>query len=160
MRKLIFISICMVALLVPIAVLAGGGDFGFDAIVRSIEVKYHAHATRIPFMGMVSFIAGRAGEGGVSRMHVAEFEDFSAPADKDELNNLVEQKLGPGWQRMIRETSRHGAEQSLIFVRPEGKHMGMFVLDVDGSDLDVVQLSVDPDHLNETVAKYQHGQSD
>ena len=34
--------------------------------------------------------------------------------------------------------------------------MGLFILDLDGTELDVVQVSVDPDRLNETILKYQH----
>ena len=73
---------------------------------------------------------------------------------------MVEQKLGQGWERMIRETSRHGGEQTLIFSHPEGQRMGLFILDLDGQELDVVQVSVDPDRLNETIGKYGHHHGD
>jgi len=134
----------------------GGGEGGFDGVVNSLENRYHAHATRIPFMFLASVIAGGATHGGVGGIHVAEFEDFSAPVDGEELNRMVKEKLGQGWERMIRETSRHGGEQTLIFARPAGKRMALFVLDANGHELDVVQVSVDPDHLNETVRKYEH----
>jgi hypothetical protein len=67
---------------------------------------------------------------------------------------MVEEKLGQGWKRMIRSTSRHGGEQTLMFAHPEGRRMGLFILDLDGSEMDVVQVSVDPDNLNKTIAKY------
>ena len=156
MRKLIFCVVCFVALAVPAAVLAGSGDSGFDSVVRGIEMKYHAHATRIPFMGFVSVMARGASHGGVANMHVAEFDDFTAHVDGDDLNRIVEQKLGPEWQRIVRETSKRGKEQTLVFVHPEGDRMGMFVIDADGSELDVVQLSVDPKHLNGKIGSYEH----
>ena len=62
----------------------------------------------------------------------------ASPVDGDELNRMVEQKLGPGWERMIRETSRYGNEQTLIFVHPEGTRMGLFIVDLDGNEMDVV----------------------
>ncbi len=34
--------------------------------------------------------------------------------------------------------------------------MGLFVLDEDGRNLDVVQVSVDPDHLSDTIDHYEH----
>jgi hypothetical protein len=37
--------------------------------------------------------------------------------------------------------------------------MGLFVLDADGRNLDVVQVSVDPDHLAESVNRYEHHHS-
>jgi hypothetical protein len=154
MRRFVFVFVCFFALLVPVGVLASGGEGGFDGVVRSIEMKYHVHATRIPFLGLISFVSRRATQGGVSNLHLAEFEHFDTPMDGEELNHMVEQKLGAGWERMIRETKRDGSEQTLIFVHPEGNRMGMFVLDADGHDLNVVQVSVDPDHLNESIVKY------
>ena len=144
-----------VALLVPVAVLAAGGG-GFDGVVRSIESRYHVRATRIPFMGILSAISRKATNDGVWGVHVAEFDDFSAPVDGEELNRMVEQKLGAGWERIIRETSRKGDEQTLIFMRPEGERMGLFVVDLDGQEMDVVEVSVDPDHLNENIGQYEH----
>jgi hypothetical protein len=161
MRRLIWIPICFIALLVPVVVLAGGSGAGFNGVVDSIESRYHVHATRIPFTGLVSFIARKGTHGGVGNLHVAEFEHFSAGVDGDELNQLVEEKLGEGWERIIRETSHHkGGEQTLIFVRPEGNRMGMFVVDLDSNNLDVVQLSVDPDHLSDSIDHYDHHHDD
>jgi hypothetical protein len=160
MKRLWLIPVVACIVLVPaVVVLASSGVSGFDGVVSSVESRYHVHATRIPFMGLVSLISGTATHGGVSGMHVAEIENFRESIDGDELNRMVEEKLGAGWQRMIRDTSRHGAEQTLIFVHPEGSRMGMFIVDKDGSEMDVVQISVDPDHLNESISKYDHSHS-
>lgn len=156
MRRFIFVPVCLVSLLVPVVVLASGGEGGFNEVVNTIESRYHVHATRIPFLGLISLVANRSTHDGVGSIHVAEFEHFSAEVDGNELNRIVAEKLGAGWERMIRETCRHGSEQTLIFSRPEGRHMGLFVLDLDGRELDVVQVSVDPDHLSQTIGKYSH----
>ncbi len=155
MRPWLWVPLCFIALLIPVVVLAGGGS-GFNGVVNSIESRYHVRATQIPFMGLASLIANRATEGGVDNVHVAEFKDFSKPVDGEELNRIAEKKLGPGWERMIRETSRTGREQTLIFSRPEGKRMGLFVIDLDGHELDVVQVSVNPNRMNQTIAQYSH----
>ena len=160
MRRLLFIPVCFMALLVPVVVLAGGGEGGFDGVVRTIETRYHVKATRIPFIGLISFVSRKATHEGVSNLHVAEFEYFSEGMDGEELNQLVQTKLGPGWERVIRETSRGGANQTLIFMRPEGGRMGLFVIDGDGHDLNVVQVSVNPDHLNDTINHYDHRNHD
>ena len=151
MRKLLLIPICFLALGVPVVVLASGGQGGFDQVVSSIEARYHVHAERIPFLGLVNFVARASTEDGVRGMHVAEIEDFHADVDGEELNKLVAQKLGSGWERVIRETSRNGGDQTLIFMRPEGSRMGMFVLDLGGHEMDVVQMSVDAEHLKEKI---------
>jgi hypothetical protein len=162
MRRFWLISVVFVALLVPVAVLAGGGDGGFDGVVRSIEGRYHVRATRIPFLGLVSFIARKSTHEGVSGLHVAEFESFTEQVDGQELNRMVEEKLGAGWERIIRETSRHGSEQTLIFIHPEGEKTGLFAVDLNGNEMDVVQVSVDPNHLDDDIGHYRHhhGESD
>ena len=167
MRRLLLIPVCFVALLIPVAVLAGGSENGFDGVVHTIEAKYHVRATRIPFLGLISFVSRKATHYGVSNLHVAEFEYFSPVIDGEELNQMVETKLGEGWERIIRETSRNmdstadqepggSNKQTLIFIRPEGARMGLFVLDEDGRNLDVVQVSVNPDHLFESIDHYEH----
>jgi len=151
--------ICVVIVIPPAVVLASNGGGGFDGVVSSIESQYHVHAMRIPFMGLVSLVSRTATHGGVGGMHIAEFENFDQAIDGDELNRMVEQKLGAGWERMIRETSRSGKEQTLIFVHPEGSRMGLFIVDKDGSEMNIVQISVDPDHLSESIGKYNHTHS-
>lgn len=156
MRRFLFLPICFIALLIPVSVLASGGEGGFDGVVRSIETQYHVHATRIPFMGLISLISRKATKGGVRNLHVAEFDNFSQSIDGSELNRMVQEKLGAGWERVIRETSRNGESQTLIFMHPEGSQMGMFVLDADGQELDVVQLTVNPGRLSEKLGEYDH----
>ena len=156
MKRFILIPLAIMALAVPAAVLAGSGQTGFNGVVNSIESRYHVHATRIPFMGLISLVSNKATHGGVGSLHVAEFESFTEQVDGNELNSIVEQKLGQGWERMIRETSKKGHEQTLIFTRPDGDRMGMFIVDLDGNEMDVVQLSVDPKHLDDDIGHYSH----
>jgi len=156
MKRLWLIPMGLVAMAVPVAVLAGSGESGFDGVVHSIESRYHVKATRIPLLGLVSLVSRKATHGGVTGLHVAEIERFTEPVDGDELNQMVEEKLGPGWERIIRETSKKGNEQTLIFIHPEGERMGLFVLDKDGNEMDVVQVSVDPKHLDDDIGRYTH----
>jgi hypothetical protein len=73
---------------------------------------------------------------------------------------MVEEKLGQGWERIIRDTSRYGNEQTLIFAHPEGARMGLFIIDKDGKEMDVVEVSVDPDHLDDDIGRYRHPHHD
>jgi hypothetical protein len=133
----LLIPVGLAAVMTPAILLAaGGGGGGFDAIVHGIESRYHARATRVPFMGLVSGIAGIATHGGVRGLHVAEIEHLEGPVDGAELNSLVQERVGKGWQRMIRETSRDG--------------------DLDGHEMNVVQVSVDPDHLDDDMGQFRH----
>jgi len=150
----------LLLIVVPWIAHAAGGGGGFDGVVSSIEHRYDVRATRIPCMGIASLVAGAVTHGGVAGVRVAEFEHFDKSADGEELNRIAEEKLGEGWQRIIRETSRHGNEQTLIFARSEGKRMALFILDLDGSEMDVVQVSVNPDNLSKTIDKYDHRDHD
>jgi len=153
-------ALLCVAIVVPWIARASSFEGGFNGVVSAVEHRYHVRATRIPFMFLVSMVSSKATNGGVAGMHVAEFEHFDKVVDGDELNRMVEEKLGAGWQRMIRSTSRHGGEQTLIFAHRDGPRMGLFILDLDGHEMDVVQVAVDPDHLNETIGKYDHHDND
>jgi hypothetical protein len=153
----------LAAVMAPAIVLAANGQVfgpggGFDAVVRGIEQRYHERATKVPLMGLISGIAGMSTHGGVKGIHVAEFEHVKEPMDGTELNDLVEQRVGRDWRRMIRDTSRNKdgerIGQSLIYVRDEGERIGMLVVDLDGGELDVVQLSVNPDRLSDEIGKH------
>lgn len=154
MKLWLWLPLCAATAVVTLVAMAPRR--GFDGVVSSIESRYHAHATEIPMMGLVSLAARGATHDGVGDVHVAEFEHFNGPLDGDELNQIVQAKLGSGWDRMVRETSRNGGEQTLVYSRPEGGRMGLFVVDFNGHELDVVQVSVNPDHLNQSIAQYQH----
>src|SRR5579863_1325920 len=160
MKRFILVPLGFLTLAVPVVVLASGAQGGFDGVVSAIESRYHVHAERIPFLGLLSFISHKATNGGVSGMHVAEIDDFHADVDGEELNKMVEQKLGSEWERVIRETSRNGNNQTMIYMHPEGPRMGLFVLDLDGHEMDVVQVSVDPSHLKESLSHYEHHGND
>jgi hypothetical protein len=153
----LLIPVGLAVVMAPMILLAASGNGGgFDAVVHGIESRYHARATRIPFMALISGIAGLSTHGGVRGLHVATIENLEGPVDGAELNALVEQRVGRGWQRMIRETSRKGSDQTLIYVKPDGDRMGLLVVDLDGHEMDVVQVSVDPDHIDDDMGHFRH----
>jgi hypothetical protein len=141
-----------------LAASASGG--GFDAVVRGIESRYHVHASKIPFLGLMSLVADRATHGGVHSVHVAEIEHMEGPVDGAELNALVSAHAGPGWQRIVRDTNRSGDEQSLIYVKPEGSRLGMLVVDLDHKEMDVVEISINPDKLSDEISEHRHSRDD
>ncbi len=136
---------------------ASGSGGGFDSVVRGIETRYHVHANKIPFMGLMSLVASHATHGGVHSIHVAEIEHVDAHIDGTELNALVAERMGAGWQRIVRDTSRSGDEQSLIYVKPEGDRLGMLVVDLDHAEMNVVQISINPDKLSDEITEHRHG---
>lgn len=153
----IFLPLGLAAVMTPAIMLAAGGTgTGFNAVVHGIESRYHAHANHIPFMMLISGVAGIATHGGVRGLRVAEIEHLDGPVDGAELNALVAQHVGPGWERIIRETSRDGDDQSLIYAKPDGDRMGLLVVDLDHHEMNVVQISIDPKHLDDDIKQYSH----
>ena len=153
---IVLIPVGLAAVMTPAVMLAAGSGGGFDDVVSGIEQRYHVHANKIPFMGLISFAAGRATHGGVRGLHVAEIEHLDGPVDGEELTALVQKRAGSGWSRMIRETGR-GGDQSLIYIRSEKEHIGMLIVDLNGHEMDIVQVSVNPDQLTEQIKKHHHG---
>lgn len=152
------VGVGIVAVMTPAILLAMGGGMGggFDPVVHGIESRYHVHANKIPFMGLISGIAHVASHGGVGGLHVAEIEHFDEDVDGAELTSIVEHHVGKGWGRMIRETSKDGSEQTLIYTKPQGDKMAMLIVDLDGHEMDVVQVSVDPNHLDDDMSPFHH----
>jgi hypothetical protein len=138
MRLWLWLPLCTLVVVVTLVAMAPR-ETGFDGVVTAIESRYHAHATQIPMTGLISLMALGATHGGVGDVHVAEFEHFSGPVDGNDLDRMVEGRLGHAWDRMIRESSCKGGDQTLIFSRPEGSRMGLFVVDFNGHELDVVR---------------------
>ncbi len=153
MRRLLWIPLLLVALAVPITVLAGSGE-GFNGVVGSLEARYSVRATHIPLMGLVSLFTRAGSHGQVANLHIAEFDHFTEPLDTTDVSTLVQQKLGASWERIVLQTSSR--EQSFIFMRDEHPRIGLFILDHDGHELDVVQLSIDPSQLGQTLHQYTH----
>ena len=96
-KHAIFLPLGLAAVMTPAIMLAAGGTgTGFDAVVHGLASRYHGHTNHVPFMALISGVAGIATHGGVRGLHVAEIEHVDGPVDGAELNALVEQHVGKG----------------------------------------------------------------
>ncbi|HWZ52017.1 MAG TPA: hypothetical protein VNW54_11205 [Granulicella sp.] len=143
----------------------------FDGLVRAVGEHYHVHAKTVPMMGLVSLCAKVMTQGGVDGMRVAQFEDAAEIARRDRADveaqgfaGLVRTRLGDGWTQVIREHQESGAE-SLVYVQDlvrdggsrrssqaasfggSARRMRLIALDLDGSELNMVSLSLGPEEL-------------
>jgi hypothetical protein len=107
-------------------------------------------------MGLASVIARKATHGGVSHVQIATIEDFTQTIDGGELTALTEANLGSGWSRMVRETRNPGNEQTLIYAHPDGEKIEMLVVDLDGKEMDIVGVAVDPKYLSKFLDEHEH----
>ncbi len=134
----------LLAALLALAPVAGCASSGhdFDAVVSAVQARYPAHVQRVPLMGLVSFCARVVTGDGVKGMRIAEFENFRKAPDPEQLEHLVSETLGSGWQRFVTER-QHNGEASLIFTQPDGRAMRLMIADYDNGELDLVRIEVD-----------------
>ena len=147
------------------AVLAASEDQrAFHALQQALEARWGGHVQHIPMQWLVSGIAGAYTHGGVSRMRLAEIDDLPKRIDGAEMESLAAARMGSGWQRIVRETSRDGDEQSLIYVKPEGNRLAMMVVDFDNGEMDMVEMAIQPNQLSKQIRRWedqdaQHGKT-
>ena len=129
----------LVALVAVTGCAPSGHDF--DAVVTAVQARYPAHVQRVPLMGLVSFCARVVTGDGVKGMQVAEFDNFRNPPDAEDLDRLVSDALGSGWQRFVTTRDRTG-NVSLIFSQPDGQAMRLMIADYENGELDLVRVEV------------------
>lgn len=126
--------------LAPVTGCATSGH-DFDAVVAAVQTRYPAQVQKVPLMGLVSFCARVVTRDGVKGMQVAEFENFRKAPDATDLDRLVSETLGSGWQRFVTTRDRSG-DVSLIFSQPDGEAMRLMIADYDHGELDLVRVEV------------------
>jgi hypothetical protein len=124
----------------------------FDSLVHAISDRYQMHPKPVPMMWVANVCASRITHGGVRGMRVIEFEDAgriakdsAAPA---EFGNLIKTQLGEHWSPMVREHDKTGGgSYTYIQNDDDSSYTRLIVVDLDGSELDVVGISLKPDQL-------------
>ncbi len=124
----------------------------FDSLVEAISGRYQMRAKTVPMMWLANICASRFTHGGVRGMKVVEFEDGGRIAKNGatpaEFGDLVKSELGERWSPVVREHDRTG-EDSYVYVQnaADGDLARLIVVDLDGSELDLVRISLKPDQL-------------
>ncbi len=140
------------------AVLAASEDErAFHALQHALEARWGGQVQHIPMQWLMSGVAGLYTHGGVSRMRIAEIDHLPSRIDGADLEAMATAKMGAGWQRIVRETSREANEQSLIYMKPEGTRLAMMVVDFDNGEMDIVQLAIQPDQLSRQIRRWERG---
>lgn len=138
------------------AVLAASEDERtFHELEQALVTRWGGHVQHIPMQWLVSGLAGAYTHGGVSRMRLAEMDDLPKRLDGAELETMATARMGAGWQRIVRETSREGDEQSLIYVKPEGNRLAMMVVDFDHGEMDMVEMAIQPNQLSKQIRRWE-----
>jgi hypothetical protein len=124
----------------------------FDSLVHRVEGRYQIHGKTVPMMWLANICARRFTNGGVQGMKVVEFENgdriAKAGGGPGEFGQLVRTQLGERWSPMVRSHEKNGGD-SYVYVQSsdESKLTRMIVVDLEGSELDMVSLRLNPDQL-------------
>lgn len=124
----------------------------FNSLVRTVAARYHMHPKPVPMMWIANLCARSITHGGVSGMKVVEFEDADRIAQAGgkpaEFSQLMKTQLGDRWSPLIREHEKSSGD-SYVYVQSsdESKLTRMIVVDLDGAELDLVSINLNPDQL-------------
>ena len=135
---------------------ASEDDRSFHQMEEAVQTRWHGHEQRIPMQWLISGAAGVYTHGGVSRLRVAEMDGLPKQIDGTELEAMAAREMDGGWTRIVRETSIEGNDQSLIYVKPEGKRLAMMVVSFDHGEMDMVEMAIHPDELSRQIHHWEH----
>ena len=125
-------------------------DKGADVngVVRALDAQYHLHGQRVPLMWMVNAVATVSTHGGVHGMQVVRYEGLPSSLDRGALVEMVRRQLDGGWSLMVRERSMgKGGEDNMVWTQAYGKDVRMLVMNLDGDELNLVQMQMNPETL-------------
>lgn len=164
-----FACIVAGALLAVLPVLAQAQDSDFPSIPPALEKKLAARASNVDEVTLNKsmlnfggqFLNGKGKDDQQARhlidklngIYVRDF-DFKAPGaySQEDLETIRHQFLGPQWNPMVHERSLKSGTSTDVYVKMvNGTAHGMFVLDAEPKELDLVYISgsIDPKQLGE-----------
>lgn len=132
------------------AVSAKAGDF--ETVVGQIERASHVEHRSIPLLGLGRLAVNIIHPDGVHDMRIAVFDSDTPVKVPADFLTSVEKSIGPEWSRMVVANSKkNDGEKTIIFAQPVGKLMRLLIVTIDDDDTAVVQVDVDPEHIDEFI---------
>lgn len=115
----------------------------FNSVVKAVESHYGIRRTHIPMMGLALKFSP---DHQARSLKLAIFESRPESGDLSDLPQVVASKLGPEWSPFVRVWSRRDRESVVIYAKPSGKGMRLFIACLDPEDS--VVMSVDADEMS------------
>lgn len=133
---------------------SSGKRVDLRTLEHALNSDYHLRGEHVPMMGLVSAFTHLATKGGVGGMRVVTYENLPASLDRDGVGKLVRGHLSESWSLMVRETTTSTGEDEMVWVQPFGKRVRMLVVDLDGNEIDLVQMEMSPDALRKWESEH------
>jgi hypothetical protein len=147
-RKFSAPAIC-IALLLVVTAPAFADDPAFDAVSKQFKERLHAREVHIPFFGLARFATRIIKPAGVKSIRVKIFDSLhdNSRAAFRQLEATLGNSLPPGWFQVIKVSSREGGQQTLIYVREDGKDIKLMVLNFEDGQAVVAKVKISPESL-------------
>jgi hypothetical protein len=119
-------------------------DFG--GVARAIDRQAGVKRVGIPFLGIARMLVRVVHPEGIRDFQLATFEGADA-LDPRELREIVESRIAPGFEPLVRSWSRASGEWSFIYAKPSknGRSIELIVLAHDDEETVLVRVAVDAD---------------
>jgi hypothetical protein len=136
-------------LILAIALFAAPLYADFNSIERALTARL-GKPTSIPMLGLVRFAAWIVHPEGVHDFQLAVYEGPRRAVDAVEIERIVAREIPRGFSPLVRTRARNG-EWTLIYAKPNGDRVELFVVAHDHGDGDTTLVRVDVDAMR--VAK-------
>jgi hypothetical protein len=120
---------------------------------HALSHELHLHGHHMPMMFAVSGLARAFTGGGVRGLKLVTYEDLPGSLDHGAVAELARKHLSDGWSMMVRDREKTG-DQSFVWVQPVGDRFRLLVMDLEASELDLVQMELSPDQLKKWQAEH------
>jgi len=129
-------------------------DREFKSVVDAISGEFHTRPMHIPFFGLVNVVTFVAHPAGAKHVDLAIFQNLDQHTREGQnVLNSLRHAVGPDWKPFFQARSfRHGDEEdTLIYLREEGRDWKLLLVTVAHDESVVVQLKLDPAGLERWV---------
>jgi hypothetical protein len=116
----------------------------FSTVANAIDGHRGVKRVWIPFLGLARMVAWVASPKGVHDFQLATFEGADR-LDPRELQRIMAEKAGAGFQPLVRTWSRRSKEWSFIYARPRpnGTRVELMILAHDDDATVLIRVDVD-----------------
>ncbi|HLH10216.1 MAG TPA: hypothetical protein VKW78_23485 [Terriglobales bacterium] len=141
--------------LLLLALLVTNTAFGadeFKSVVKAVEAHYGIRHTHIPMMGLALKFSP---DHQARSLKLAVFESGPAEGDLADLQQVVANSLGNNWVPFIRVWSRRDRESVVIYAKPSGSAMKLFIASLEPDESVVMSLDVDESSVRQWISDPQ-----
>ncbi len=127
-------------------------DRSFTSVLHGLQDEYQFKQRRVPGLWLAKCAVKVAHRRGVSKLDFAFFEnDCFGRAAVPEFEERVHSMLGTGWRPFVQVNAPRRHERTLLFARPNGRHMDIFVLSLETDEAVALFARIHPKSMKSLI---------